>query len=277
MSIQGDVEMGDFALGSTVPGGAWTSEVTSTGSLVMTGDVSVEGDTHRFAPGKQLTVQGDLAADGVIFKGVDPVVNTSDRWGGIVVEGGGSFTVTDAQGATMVKESLAGVTVEEGGTADLTGASMWNNTVGFAVAGDLTASGVTVEGAATGVVVYDPGTAVITGGEIRDNGLGIDVLSDAGVTVSGTTLTRNTTAGIRSGIPETIDGGVFCVGACRSTFALEGAQVVGNYGIGVLASNAENVRITDLQSDDEERDQWERRRRALPLEHGGGCVSQHLR
>ncbi len=106
LSIRGDVELGDFALGSTVPGGGWTSEVTSTGSLAMTGDVGVEGGTHRFADGKQLDVEGDLDANGATFT----ALSSAQGWGGLRVESGGAATLSGGSVVQDVK-SFGGAAV----------------------------------------------------------------------------------------------------------------------------------------------------------------------
>ncbi len=111
---------------------------------------------------------------------------------------------------------------------------------GIAADGTLDLDDATIEHATVGVTVYDPGTATIANSTIRDNTVGIDVLSNDGTVIAGSTVEQNGT-GIRSGIPETIGGGVFCFGACRSTFTLLDSFVNGNTGNGVYAISADAV------------------------------------
>ena len=217
----------------------------------------------RFAKDAKLVVEGDLEADDVRFAAVDPL----QRWGGIVVEDGGTFTDT----GSTVNRATTGVTVEAGGVANLTGSRILDNTLGLAVAGDLTADGITVRYAGTGVQVYGQGDAAISGSTLRDNyagvrvydpataaitnnsvvydnTIGVDVRSSSGTTVSGSTVHHNST-GLRTDTPETIGGFVFCFSGCpRSELSVFDSVIRNNTSTGLSAYVADvEVRNTEIR------------------------------
>ncbi len=129
------------------------------------------------------------------------------------------------------------------GSVELTDAgSGWD---GVAVSGTLDAGGVTVLDATVGVTVYEPGTATLSGSALRENGIGLDVLSGAGTTVDNGTYINLNGTGVRSGIPQSIDGSAACFGPCRSVFSLLDSEVSNNTGTGIRAIDA-NVFIDNV-------------------------------
>ncbi len=159
--------------------------------------------------------------------------------GGLVVDEGARLEV--ASGATLAFGPGSRLIAEGDLVADgttFTEATTGQGWGGIAVAGTFDAgAGTIVEEATVGVTVYEPGTATLAGVTLRHNTVGLDVLSDDGTVVSGSTVEQNGT-GIRSGIPETIDGAVFCFGSCRSDFDLLDSVVESNTGYGVRAIDA---------------------------------------
>ncbi len=180
LSIRGDVELVDFTLGPTTPSGTWTSEVTSTGSLVATGDVEIEGGTLRFADGKQLSVEGDLDADGTTFQAVS---SSQVGWGGLRVESGGAATL---RGGSLVQDvkSFGGAAVTASGDFTLDNSQIIGSALGAG------ADGIYASGSGTFVHIKNDS-------EISDNeGDGIYANLHAQVLVEDSRVVNNSGDGV---------------------------------------------------------------------------------
>ena len=179
LTIEGEIELGDFALAPTTTGGTWTSVITSTGSLVATGDVEMEGGTLQFAGGKQLSVEGDLDADGTTFQASSSQVG----WGGLRVESGGAATL---RGGSVVQDvkSFGGAAVYAFGDFTLDNSRILGSTLGAGAYG-IYASG-------SGTFVHVKNQSEISGNE--GDGVYADLSSQ--VLVEGSTIDDNSSDGV---------------------------------------------------------------------------------
>ena len=177
LDVGGDLDLGDFALRSEVPGGTWDLDVN--GSLAVSGSATLESGFLWFADGEQFSVEGDLDADGTTFQALFP----SQGWGGLRVESGGAATL---RGGSVVREvkSFGGAAVTASGDFTLDGSDIIGSTLGAG------ADGIYASGSGTFVHVKN-------GSEISFNeGDGVYANLHAQVLVENSTIDGNLGDGV---------------------------------------------------------------------------------